>query len=158
MKKSMSSLNVKKKISVKAILFGCVLSFLCPLIGHTVSASLPEDPDKIRSIAKNLYLSPLNQKQNEKFEKLDPTYKESCIKLNAEFLSEKFASGNRWNSASENEKDLIRTKVLSDSNKLIKELESEIKRSQARAMEKYYDDDCDKENNLNNIEVEFPEK
>ncbi len=157
MKKSMSSLNLKK-ILAKTILFGCVLSFLCPLIGNTVSASLPKDPDKIRSIAENLYSLPQNQEQNKQCETLDPTYKESCIKLNAEFLSEKFASGNKWNSASENEKDLISQEFLSGSSKSTKKLVSDIKRLQARAMEKYYYDDCDKENNFNNIEVEYPVK
>ena len=76
MKRTMSNLNVKKKISVKAVLFGCI--FLCPALisSHSASAMI------------EVYMNP-NLSNSEVIEKIEDQEEKEKQYNNLEFLEER---------------------------------------------------------------------
>ncbi len=189
MKKSMSNLNVKKKTSVKAILFVCAI--LYPLLMLTNSASamfsgskgpvspamydapFPKDDEQMKGFAEYEYSK--NSAQHEFFETLDPDYKNDeisakieCAKKHFEILNMEYqylAYPKEYGRSANSDWELDYFKkyghsVNSDRKAAQQKYNDELKKLQERARnhKEYRDDDCDKELNLNRVQVEYPVK
>ncbi len=178
MKKSTSSLNAKKKILAKAILFGCAI--LCPALMFNNVASpamydapFPKDDEQMKGFAEYEYSK--NSAQHEFFETLDPDYKNDeisakieCAKKHFEILNMEYqylASPKEYGRSANSDWKLDYFKkyghsVNSDWKAAQQKYNDELKKLQERARnhKEYRDDDCDKELNLNRVQVEYPVK